>query len=222
MCASRTDGRAGGGVALLFKKEIKVTRLPSPTAAEYKHFEHLDTYISMGGRQRRFVVVYRPPPSRANGLTVSGFVEEWSEFLECCSDKGTEILMMGDLNFHLDNDRNRDAQVFRDVLDINGFVQHVKVPTHVKGHILDVVITRNGDPAICGYPEVSDPGLGNKHGHLSCDHLAVTVEIILNKPRRVRKNVSFRKWKEIDLDDFCRDVRDSLSHYQYSVTLRLP
>ncbi len=35
----------------------------------------------------------------------------------------------------------------------------------------------------------------------------------------MRKNVSFRRWKEIDLDDFCRDVHDSLSHCDPSWTI---
>jgi len=44
-------------------------------------------------------VVYRPPPSKANGLTSSGFFDEWSSFLERFTDIQEEIILMGDFNF---------------------------------------------------------------------------------------------------------------------------
>ncbi len=81
------------------------------------------------------------------------------------------------------------------------------VPTHAKGHILDAVITKSNDSVICCKALVSDPAIGNKHGHLSCDHLAVTV-IIDVQPKRVRERVSFRKLRDISVSDFAKAIQN--------------
>ena len=44
-------------------------------------------------------------------------------------------------NIHVDSSNN-ESQSFLDILNANGLIQHVKSSTHQKGHILDLVITR--------------------------------------------------------------------------------
>jgi hypothetical protein len=55
-----------------------------------------------------------------------------------------ELLITGDLNFHLDNVNLSDTRKFDETLSDHGLVQHVQGATHNKGHTLDVVITRDG------------------------------------------------------------------------------
>jgi len=56
---------------------------------------------------------------------------------------------MGDLNDKVDmvNGQNGqlDAKRYVELLDTNVSVQHVSGPTHIKGHTLDHVMTREGD-----------------------------------------------------------------------------
>ena len=47
---------------------------------------------------------------------------------------------------------NPDTIRFRDLLDSMGLVQHVKRPTHEKGHILDLIITRQCDNIVATEP----------------------------------------------------------------------
>ena len=41
---------------------------------------------------------------------------------------------------------------FRDLLDTMGLVQHVKQPTHILGHTLDLIITRQSDDFVAEEP----------------------------------------------------------------------
>lgn len=87
-------------------------------------------------------VVYRPPPSRTNKLKNSTFFDEWTEFIDRLAVIQEELIVTGDLNFHLDNEEACDTRKFLETLRDHGLVQHIRGPTHNRGHTLDVVITR--------------------------------------------------------------------------------
>ncbi len=91
----------------------------------------------------RLGIVYRPPPSKDNKLKTSTFFEEWSVFLEKYATCTTfsDMIIMGDVIFHLDTICNSDTRRFNDILEAHGLKQHVKEPTHLRGHTFDVVIT---------------------------------------------------------------------------------
>ena len=104
-----------------------------------------------------------------------------------------DVIITGDLNFHLDNVNDADAVHFNGTLEAYGLVQHVVGPTHKKGHTLDVVITRDISSLLIGMPTVSEPCLGDTKGNPSGDHLAVCFRINLTKPDSVRQPVTFMK-----------------------------
>ena len=89
-------------------------------------------------------------------------------------------VITGDLNFHLDNFTNYDTVKFTNVLQSCGMMQHVMAPTHVLGHTLDVIITRDTDKILSNI-EVIDPGLSGGTGKLSNDHFAVTFNVNVAK-----------------------------------------
>ena len=62
------------------------------------------------------------------------------------------LLLSGDFSFHIDVASDVDAQVFSDLLTSMGLKQHVTVPTHISGHTLDLLITREYDPVIRSAP----------------------------------------------------------------------
>ena len=62
------------------------------------------------------------------------------------------LILTGDFNFHVDVASDSDAQVFLDLLTSIGLKQHVTVPTHISGHTLDLLITRENDPVISSVP----------------------------------------------------------------------
>ena len=78
-----------------------------------KRFEYIDYCTDNNYATIRFIVVYRPPTSAGNGLRTSTFFDEWASFIEHLSIDHNNIIIVGDVNFHLDFDSNLDARKFR-------------------------------------------------------------------------------------------------------------
>ena len=121
------------------------------------------------------------------------------------------VIITGDLNFHLDNVNDADAVRFNGTLEAHGLVQHVVGPTHKKGHTLDVVITQDISSLLIGMPTVSEPCLGDTKGNPSGDQLAVCFRINLTKPDSVRQPVTFRKLRNICIPEFIKDLTPILN-----------
>ena len=81
-------------------------------------------------------------------------------------------MILGDLNFHVDNAAGSNAKNFLDLLDLLNFSQHVTSITHKAGHTLDLVITRDSEAVIYNVT-VSD---------LLSDHALVLVRVKHHKP----------------------------------------
>ena len=88
--------------------------------------------------------------------------------------------------------------------------RHVNKPTQARGHTLDVVITQEVDTTV-SMVEVTEPGLTDRHGKVSCDHLTVIFKAYAFKAAPVRRAVSFRKLRSIDVenDSFKRDIQNT-------------
>ena len=77
----------------------------------------------------RPVVVYRPPPSRKNGLRYENFAIEWSSYTEQFVEVREELLIVGDFNIHVDSSNNESKGVLG-ISNANGLTQHVTSPIH--------------------------------------------------------------------------------------------
>ena len=75
--------------------------------------------------------------------------------------------------------------------------QHVRSPTHIQGHILDLVISRNSDNIIQGRP-ISDRYIS--------DHCSVLCCLSAPRPSPTVKHISFRKLKTLDFNAFKDDT----------------
>lgn len=158
-CVSR-QGQRGGGTAVVYNTNINVDLVKSPT--NFTHFELLKCTISSKDYHFRLCVIYRPPLSRVNKFKTSIFFEEWSDFLDYVVVIPEEVVITGDLNFHIDDSRDTDAQKFLQILSEHGLLQHVSGPTHVHGHTLDVLITRENSSLLMGLPSIRDPCICDK------------------------------------------------------------
>ena len=164
---------------------------------------------STGMTTVRLAVVYRPPPSPVNRLTSAMFFEEWTTFLEGFLEKQEQVLIVGDINFHLENSNDPQTSKFNSILSMFDMSQYIDKPTHKRGHALDMVVTRTGDDTLVSAVTVSDPGLHDKHGHDVGDHLAVSFTLNLHKPHVIRKNVVYRNLRAIDVTSFENDIIES-------------
>ncbi|ELU12644.1 hypothetical protein CAPTEDRAFT_185599 [Capitella teleta] len=129
----------GGGVAFIHRRSITLSQI---RLGDYSSFEVLDALVCTA-RRLRMCVVYRPPPSRRNNLTVAQFMSEFADFLSDIVSLPGEPLIVGDFNFHLDDCGDADASTFSDLLTSFGLKQHVRGPTHEKGHTLDLCCWTN-------------------------------------------------------------------------------
>ena len=126
----------------------------------------------------------RPPPSKDNCSTIPDFLDQWSTFLSGYTTNNNAIIIVGDLNFHVDVKNDRDAQRFMDTIKACGLQQHVHEPTHLLGQTLDVVISRDTSHIISAVT-ITDPGLCNHFGKLTLDHFVVTFTTTLVTCRRL-------------------------------------
>ena len=69
--------RRGGGLAVIVRKGLHVSRNESCILSSFEHF-YLN--IISGDKVHRVVTVYRPLPSKKNGFTVERFFLEFSAF----------------------------------------------------------------------------------------------------------------------------------------------
>jgi exonuclease III len=93
----------------------------------------------------RLVTVYRPPYSDTHPVTVGTFFAEFSTYLESIVLSTQPLMIIGDINIHVDNRKDSDAAAFLDLLESINFEQHVNKATHECGHTLDLVITHQTD-----------------------------------------------------------------------------
>ena len=142
-------------------------------------------------------------------------------FLAGAALSGCENILLGDLNFHLDQHDTWTLK-FYDLLEQFSFTQLVNTPTHIQGHILDALCVRDSffwaiSPKVIG-------GLS--------DHQAIMFSLIFPVRESCKfQHISIRKIHKINILDFRADILKSdlircpyktaslLSH-QYFNTLR--
>ena len=69
-----------------------------------------------------------------------------TEFLIDVLTKDKNVLIMGDINIHINNQEDQDACTFSEIMEALGLIQHVTFPTLKAGNILDHIYTEaNGN-----------------------------------------------------------------------------
>ena len=96
----RDSERRGGGIALIYKVclEVRPNKL-----LKFTQFEHMSCRVIINKINIDIVVFYRPPTSPQNGLTTTAFLDEWSTFMSQLTICKSELIVVGDVNIHLDN-----------------------------------------------------------------------------------------------------------------------
>ena len=82
-------------------------------------------------------------------------------------------------------------------------MQHVAGSTHKSGHTLDLLITRQ-DSSLLKDIDIFPAWIS--------DHSLVQAKIRITKPCLTRKRVTYRKWKEVKLDEFQQDLTVALAN----------
>lgn len=117
----------GGGVGLLFKKRIKIKE---QSQVKFKSFEYTDVTAKCSNGCTRIVIIYRPPPSKSNQLKSTVFFDEFSTLAEQLVVTPGNLLIIGDFNYHVDDNTKLDTIKFKRILESFNLRQHVNEPTH--------------------------------------------------------------------------------------------
>ena len=136
MHSTNRTGKQGGGVAVVCKSGYKSEHL---TGTSYNSFEYVIVQLRANENSLQLINVYRPPD-----LSVASFYDDFSDLLERTNSLTSELLITGDFNIHL-NMNSSTAIKFKERLDIFNLKQHVAIPTHMDGHTLNFIISRNND-----------------------------------------------------------------------------
>ena len=110
-----------------------------------------------------------------------------AELMPKCSN----LIILGDLNFHWSNMQNSLVEILEDSIFALGMQQLVDVPTHKNGNILDVIMME----------EMSSANIVNTVvGDFLSDHKFVSTSVEFIKKGSELKNVKARDLKNIDVN----------------------
>jgi len=165
----------GGGIMMIFKGNIHIHVKDCSQSGKYTHFEYITCMVTSKNKSFCLSSIYRPPPSNANGLRTSVFLQEWEDYIEHLVSDPHELIITGDVNLHIDDS---DTKQMNSILDAYGLTQHITEPTHRLGHTLDFLVTRTQNSLLGGVPTVTDPHLYNSIGQAACDHLGISFMLI--------------------------------------------
>lgn len=203
---NRSNDKRAGGVALIYSTSLKIVQHTITT--QYTQFEVMSVLISNRNKNINMCIIYRPPTSTTNGLSLREFMDEWQQFISTLTISNSELLLVGDVNIHLDKTDNSDTKQFTESMRSCGLHQHITEPTHVAGHTLDVLITRDKTAAkFINDIEVRDIGLCTNKGILVRDHYAIICSIKLEVKTSTYEMVSYRKLKAINVCIFRHDLK---------------
>ena len=130
-------------------------------------FEFLEITFSFHLQNIRIAIFYHP----SHPGTDRAFMEEFTQFLEILSVCQEKLVICGDFNYGLDNPSLKQyTGEFVSLLDVNNMSNYVQVPTHISGHILDLVLTSVGVDLV-NWVEASPID------HRISDHAHITFEL---------------------------------------------
>ncbi|CAJ1059652.1 hypothetical protein F2P79_025107%2C partial [Xyrichtys novacula] len=110
--------------------------------------------------------------------------------------KRGNIIILGDMNIHVDNPSCPFAAEFLQLLDCLNLTQHVHVPTHSKGNTLDLIITNSAPLS-----NLATYGLGVS------DHLVISMELPFPPSHTKPKcQIQFRDLKHINSHSLILDL----------------
>jgi len=117
-----------GGVCLFYASFLGAREVTLPT---YRSgLEALAVYIHGARRNALFIVLYRPGSS----VVTNAFFDDFADVLERTSTFACPLVILGDINIHVDNVDDQDTVKFLTILDSHGLTQHVSSATQSLGH----------------------------------------------------------------------------------------
>uniref|UniRef100_A0A8C2IIF8 Reverse transcriptase domain-containing protein n=1 Tax=Cyprinus carpio TaxID=7962 RepID=A0A8C2IIF8_CYPCA len=187
---ARSTGR-GGGLAVIHRSDLILSPITLP---ELSSFECLAFKCKHPLSTMVFLIYWPPKPN-------SSFIPEMSNLLSTFCTMSANIIILGDMNIHVNSSTCRFAAEFLQLLDCFNLTQLVDSPTHTRGHTLDLVITNS---VYLSNLLVYDLGVSD-HKDISMKMSSLSSFI---KPKR---QICFRNLKNINQETMASDLQHLLS-----------
>ena len=118
-------------------------------------------------------------------------------------------VIVGDFNFRINEPTDVNAAKFKALIEQFNLIQHVNLSTHVAGNTLDLILTCD---------DVSVTHIHTDHS-VNSDRCAVLFHLWCVSPGTVRKSITYRKWKAVDIASVQSDISGAFidfSHHDLS------
>uniref|UniRef100_A0A8C1ZG26 Reverse transcriptase domain-containing protein n=1 Tax=Cyprinus carpio TaxID=7962 RepID=A0A8C1ZG26_CYPCA len=156
---------------------LNIRSLSTKALFKYNLFEVMVLHIKLSRETRvndkspvMFVLatVYRPPGHHTD------FIKEFADFTSKLVLASEKVLIVGDFNIHIYNEKDALGSAFIDILNNTGVRQHVSRPTRCQNHTLDLILSHGID---VGGVEIMQPSDDiSDHYLVLCKlHIAKTV-----------------------------------------------
>ena len=197
-CPRQIDKR-GGGICLIHKNDsLKVELMEEKDLTFWQYA--LFRVTTMKKEHFSILAVYHPPSNTCKGYSNTNFVDDLVEkYAEISAQFGPGIMIMGDLNMHMEEASDQEVSAFLLDLDIMGLKQHVDFYTHRHGHVLDVIISdcNTSDTAIYACAP----------GEFLSDHRAIHCVLSIQKDcSYLRKRIKKVDTTDLDVYEFRRQA----------------
>ena len=198
MDTSHRIGQQGGGLALVSSNMLNVKKVNEENK---RTFQFAIWKVSCKEYTTIIIGVYHPPYSTVNQCANAMLLDEFTEWLPDQLAKYKNVVIMGDIIFHLNNVDDPDATTLKDTLDALGLKIHSNFPTHRHGNTLDILATE-----IASSLNITTC----QPGPFPSDHCSIECTTNIIREDITRKTVSFRKIKHIYTQKFQDDVVNQL------------
>ena len=178
-------GRRGGGIAVMFKSALSdsISMHPLP----FNSSESVELRLSHDSTSVSVICLYRPHPSKQNKLSNKMFFEEFptldSEYSRVHRDLAFII---------------KTLPIAKTLLNDQDLVQLMDMPTHKRGHVLDLVIVRR-DASCLSLETIEDIALS--------DHRAIYCSVNVGRPTAQKRLVTSRSLRAMNSADFQADMK---------------
>ena len=189
------NSRNYGGVSIVYKANYTAKTL-SFGDLEIDTFEHLSCLLKSKHNDTVVTAIYRPGSKPLNRR----FLDEMTSLLEHLISYRCPIYICGDFNIHITDPADKLASDFLTLIESFGLKQHVTAPTHIGGHVLDLLISRDDD-----LPSTIDVNDNNVS-----DHSCVTGTFSRPGKSFCDAEINYRLWKNFDLIGFTERVKSSI------------
>lgn len=195
-------GKRGGGLMILYKPHLKLKKFFLSPTSVHKTFEYLCCKMLWNDKIIKIVNIYRIPYSTKQPYTIKMFMDEFTIFMSDISESAGLILLCGDFNINFANMNDANVESFVNLVSSYNLRQMVKIPTHVKGGLLDLIMV---DKSICSGKMVveTDQTIHTDHYPVK---LKLPTDYPLNQPPVVIRKV--RDLHTIDVVKFKNDLKN--------------